>query len=1205
MEKIISLWDMEANDVRSIGIWGMSGIGKTEIVSIIYERYRHLFDADCFLGDVGEMYQKKGLTWLQQALIRKLLGKKIPITSEREGAILIRNQLRWKKVLVILDDVNHLNQLKFLVGGTEWFGRGSRVLITTRDKHLIIAHVGENKVYEVLLLSENDALELFCLHAFKRKSPERDFEELSREVVKYADGLPLALEILGPSFCGRNKEQWRDIIDRLKKIPNDDILGKLKIGLDGLNKDEMRIFLDIACLYNHEQRYYVERILKSCGIHHLIGISRLIEKSLLSISRDGYSYILNMHSLIRGMGENVLKEEHTNSRIWLHEEVHDLFAGKLKKEKVESLKIPKGYNFEDESLNHNKVLKRMQSLQVLIVDNKTFCSESTVTCLPSSLRWIQWPFYPSSSLPQRFEPSHLVGLILYNSRLVELWPISKRLNKLKHLDLTKSLRLTKSPNFGDMPNLETLSLCGCMNLEEVHPSLGHCRMLKELNLRGCTKLKKLPKFVSMESLETLDLRECTSLRKFPKICGNMQHLSELYVESPRIRSLPPSLSGLSKLHLRDCEDLESIPDTSIQILRFLKISDSKKLAVPNSLFESEQLEELYIYHCSRLVELPLSVGVQKKLIELVLEDCQNLKKLPNSIQMKSLTQLKISNCPKLDTFPEINGDIHSLEELTIQFTGIRELPSSIGDLSNLEYLNLKGCEDLVSLPSSIGDLSNLEYLNLKGCEDLVSLPNSLCNLKKLEELVLEGCKKLEKLPENIGDLQRLKELDASDTAISQPPPSITKLRNLEMLRFSHAVQQVQHSSSFVSHQLLAFSSLTELHLGNCNILGGLPEDFGSLHSLEELNLRGSNISCLPKSINKLVSIKSLDVRFCQNLNELELPPNLEQLYADYHLAMKSIRDIVFKCVKLHAICISWYGHERTECGIVITNQVNVLKFLQHFLRTYIQCDFHLRSYFCITFPEVSIPESFDYQFINQSKISICLNPSWYTHKFLGFSICFYSDRCRVDLKATLVCKPERKHSLMFHIHQRCLNFPSVLWYYIPFKALWRTSDNKEEKNLNDYCLFEVSSEAEACWGIRLEYENKVRRWRRKQRVTQSLKLHPVPQNDNAVTTEIGCSMVFEQLEPSCGSGSQAFVENTITTERGLHLEYENKALEMDQATMVVQKEHESQNVELIRVCDSLSKKMDDASRKRKRKRNRKKKRKMAWENETSISHSPN
>lgn len=102
-----------------------------------------------------------------------------------------------------------------------------------------------------------------------------------------------------------------------------------------------------------------------------------------------------------------------------------MFLSLQKTKKVESLKIPKGYNFEDENINHNKVFKRMQSLQVLIVDNKIFCSESTVTCLPSSLRWIQWPFYPSSSLPQQFEPSHLVGLRLYNSRLVELWPISK------------------------------------------------------------------------------------------------------------------------------------------------------------------------------------------------------------------------------------------------------------------------------------------------------------------------------------------------------------------------------------------------------------------------------------------------------------------------------------------------------------------------------------------------------------------------------------------------------------------------------------------------------------------------------------------------------------------------------------------------------------------------------------------------------------
>ncbi|KAF3662596.1 hypothetical protein FXO37_12374 [Capsicum annuum] len=126
----------------------------------------------------------------------------------------------------------------------------------------------------------------------------------------------------------------------------------------------MRMFLDIACLYNRRPRHDVEWIFKSCGIH-LIGINRLIEKSLLS-TRDASSFC--MHNLIREMGENVSRErQYASSRIWLNEEVHDLFAGKLKTKKVESLRIPKGYRFEEDHVNHSKVFKRMQSLQVLMI----------------------------------------------------------------------------------------------------------------------------------------------------------------------------------------------------------------------------------------------------------------------------------------------------------------------------------------------------------------------------------------------------------------------------------------------------------------------------------------------------------------------------------------------------------------------------------------------------------------------------------------------------------------------------------------------------------------------------------------------------------------------------------------------------------------------------------------------------------------------
>ncbi|KAL3351329.1 hypothetical protein AABB24_019758 [Solanum stoloniferum] len=1016
VEKVTSLLDMESNDVRSIGIWGMGGIGKTEIATILHQTYRHRFEADCFLGDVGKLHQKNGLTWLQQVVICKLLGEKLTLTSEHEGMNILKNILRWKKVLFIIDDVNHQEQLEFLVGEPEWFGRGSRIILTARDKHLLISQVGDN-VYEVQLLSEDEALELFSRHAFREKTPKEDFMELSRQVVKHAGGLPLALKVLGSSFYGRDKKHWRHIIDRLKRIPHKDILGKLRLSFDGLDKDEKELFLDIVFLDIALTRHLcVEQVQRDVSLGFLIDC--LIEKSLLSID---LSNSIVMHNMIREMGENVIREEYANSRIWLPEEVCDLFTGKLITKKVECLYIPNDYYYEDDLVDYSNIFKRMQILKALIVGDGAFSSNCTITYLPSSLQFIDWPGYPSISLPESFEPSQLVVLCLCKSRLVELWPISKKLSNLKHLNLMAGLGLTKTPNFGDMSNLESLNLMGCVNLEEVHPSLGHCRMLTYLCLYGCHKLKKLPKFVCMESLENLNLHECTSLEEFPEICGDMRRLSILNLGSPWIRSLPPSLSGLRELQLNDCEVLESIPDT-IRNLRYLSISGCNRLAtLPNSLFESQLLEKLDIDQCFGLVKLPISLGVQKKLRSLMIKRCENLTKLPSSIQMESLHYLNISNYPKFDTFPEIDGDMHYLTLLSLDSIGIREVPSSIGNLSGLTFLNLTGCEDLVSLP------------------------DSLCNLMNLQRLSLGGCKKLEKLPENICDLQELNKLDVSETAIYQPPPSITKLGKLKYLGLS-----------------------------------GLLEDLGSLHSLEELSLSGSNISCLPKSLKGLLHLQSLNIHFCQNLNELpsgELPPNLMLLFADYHLALKSIRDLVINSLKLCRLRIS-------DCGAVSSEQVNV--FLQHFLRTCIQCDFHRRDpflrkkrdSFLIFFPDqVRIPELFNYdRFINQKVISIDLNPSWYTDKFMGFWLCYGPTGLDTKLNATLICKsdPERKYSLKYDMYgySRFID-PFICCWYIPFETLWNASGNKEGKNPNDYYMLEVSQlygSEEVCWGIRLEYE---------------------------------------------------------------------------------------------------------------------------------------
>jgi hypothetical protein len=50
---------------------------------------------------------------------------------------MINEILSRKKVLIILDDVDELAQIENLLGKYDWFASGSRIIITTRDKHLL------------------------------------------------------------------------------------------------------------------------------------------------------------------------------------------------------------------------------------------------------------------------------------------------------------------------------------------------------------------------------------------------------------------------------------------------------------------------------------------------------------------------------------------------------------------------------------------------------------------------------------------------------------------------------------------------------------------------------------------------------------------------------------------------------------------------------------------------------------------------------------------------------------------------------------------------------------------------------------------------------------------------------------------------------------------------------------------------------------
>ena len=331
VQQIIKFIDDQSSKVCMIGIWGMGGSGKTTTAKAIYNRIHHRFKGRIsFIESIREVCDNnsKGIIHLQQQLLSDLLKIKQEIHSIASGITKIGTRLQGQVAFVVLDDVTKLEQLKALCGNPKLFGSGSVLIITTRDVRLLNS-LKVDYIFTMMEMDKNQSLELFSCHAFRQPSPRKGFSDLSRNVVAYCGGLPLALEVLGSYLSERTKQEWKSALSKLKKIPNDQVQQKLRISYNGLEDHTLRdIFLDICCFFIGKNRADVTEILNGCGLHADIGIAVLIERSLVKVDKNNK---LQMHDLLRHMGRSIVaessaKEPAKHSRLWFQDDVLDVLS---------------------------------------------------------------------------------------------------------------------------------------------------------------------------------------------------------------------------------------------------------------------------------------------------------------------------------------------------------------------------------------------------------------------------------------------------------------------------------------------------------------------------------------------------------------------------------------------------------------------------------------------------------------------------------------------------------------------------------------------------------------------------------------------------------------------------------------------------------------------------------------------------------------
>ncbi|XP_052287218.1 receptor kinase-like protein Xa21 [Citrus sinensis] len=288
--------------------------------------------------------------------------------------------------------------------------------------------------------------------------------------------------------------------------------------------------------------------------------------------------------------------------------------------------------------------------------------------------------------------------------------------------------------------------------------------------------------------------------------------------------------------------------------------------IPSTLSNCTYLQKLGLVYNNFSGAIPKEIGNLTKLKILYLGGNRLQGEIPREFSnLAELEQMSLSGNNLQGGIPRELGNLTKLERLQLfenNLTGA--LPKEIGNLTKLKHLSLGSNRLQGAIPRELGNLTGLGFLELDENFLTGKIPPEISNLRNLEELNLAGNKLVGIVPTAIFNVSTLKILDLDGNSLSGCLSSIgdTQLPNLEILYLWG-----NNFNGIIPHFIFNASKLSQLFLEENSFSGFIPNTFGNLRNLEQLNLGDNYLTSSTPELGFLSSMsncKSLTLIYLSN-----------------------------------------------------------------------------------------------------------------------------------------------------------------------------------------------------------------------------------------------------------------------------------------------------------------------------------------------------